>query len=108
MSRVEEFGTDLKTTNFLLRAGRDHLERARAGLTGGGIEIVAKARKLRMLEVGHRAHAHHPAPPTNSQPPRPPDRHMAMTPAAPQKMQDDINGIKSIRVKEAVRASIEQ
>ena len=54
MSRVEQFSADLKTTNFLLREGRSHLEKARAGLTGGGIEIVAKARKLRMLEVRQR------------------------------------------------------
>ena len=51
MNRVEQFSADLKTTNFLLRAGRQHLETARTGLTGGGMEIVAKARKLRMLEV---------------------------------------------------------
>ena len=51
MSRVEEFSTDLKTTTFLLRTSRQHLEQARKGLTGGGMEIVAKARKLRVLQV---------------------------------------------------------
>lgn len=48
---MHEFGADLRVTNLLLESGRRYLQSARKDLTGGGFQIVSKARKSRVLTV---------------------------------------------------------
>jgi len=54
MSRVQEFEADLIATISLQRKSRIHLTNAKNGLTGGGMQIVEKARKRKLLTVTNK------------------------------------------------------